>query len=96
MSNQWFRMYHEFATYPRVQMLSEKDQRRFVMLLCLCCCDEDGDVASRDSGVALQDAEVVFQLRISEQEWAETKQVLESEKLIGANNKPTQILGWLP
>ncbi len=33
----WFRMYAEFANDPKVQMLSEVDQRRFVMLLCLRC-----------------------------------------------------------
>ena len=29
----WFRMYAEFATDPKVQMLSEADQRRYIMLL---------------------------------------------------------------
>ena len=41
-SQQWFRFYAEFATDPKVQMLSEQDQRRFIMLLCLRC--SNGDV----------------------------------------------------
>ena len=60
----WFRMYHEFATDPKVQMLSEVDQRRFIMLLCLKCCNGD---------VTLQCNEIAFQLRVTETEWQATK-----------------------
>jgi hypothetical protein len=73
-------MYHEFATDPKVQMLSEADQRRFVMLLCLRCCNGD---------VTLQDADVAFQLRISEPDWLETKGRLIARNLIDGGNKPT-------
>lgn len=79
-NNPWFRMYHEFATDPKVQMLSEADQRRFVMLLCLRCCNGD---------VTLHDDEVTFQLRISADEWSATKSVLTSKNLIDENNHPT-------
>lgn len=61
MANPWFRMYAEFATDPKVQMMSEADQRRFVMLLCLRCSNDD---------VTLHDDEVAFQLRISNDEWS--------------------------
>jgi hypothetical protein len=80
MANQWFRMYHEFATDPKVQMLSEVDQRRYVMILCSRCCNGD---------VTLQDDEIAFQLRINVAEWSETKAVLINKKLIGEDNKPT-------
>lgn len=80
MSNPWFRMYHEFATDPKVQMLSEQDQRRFVMLLCLRCGNGD---------VTLHDAAVAFQLRIGNDAWAETKARLVGSGLIGEDNKPT-------
>lgn len=79
MSNQWFRMYHEFATDPKVQMLSEVNQRRFVMLLCLRCCNGD---------VTLHDEEVAFQLRISNDEWMQTKSILVSKNLINDESKP--------
>jgi hypothetical protein len=79
MANSWFRLYSEFAHDPKVQMLSETDQRRYVMLLCLRC---NGDVT-------LHETEVAFQLRISEQEWIETKARLVEKKLIGDDNNPT-------
>lgn len=78
MANQWFRMYAEFANDPKVQMLSETDQRRYVMLLCVRC---NGDVT-------LQDEEVAFQLRISNEEWATTKALFVSKGLISDDNKP--------
>lgn len=81
MTNPWFRMYHEFATDPKVQMLSEVDQRRFVMLLCFRCCNGD---------VTLHDEEVAFQLRVSSDDWAETKARLIARQLIGEDNKPTK------
>lgn len=76
----WFRMYSEFATDPKVQMLSEADQRRFLMLLCLRCSNGD---------VTLQDAECAFQMRISEAEYAQTKAVLVARGLIDEDNQPT-------
>jgi hypothetical protein len=76
----WFRMYSEFATDPKVQMLSEADQRRFLMLLCLRCSNGD---------VTLHDAECAFQLRISEAEFAQTKAVLIARFLIDEDNQPT-------
>jgi hypothetical protein len=76
----WFRMYSEFATDPKVQMLSEADQRRYMMLLCLRCSNGD---------VTLQDAECAFQMRISESEYAATKAVLIARGLIDEANQPT-------
>lgn len=75
----WFRMYSEFATDPKVQMLSETDQRRFIMLLCLRCGNGD---------VTLHDDEIAFQLRISNDEWAATKAVLVSKGLIDNESSP--------
>lgn len=80
MANSWFRLYHEFAVDPKVQMLSEKDQRRYIMLLCLRCCNGEE---------TLHDDEVSFQLRISNEEWNETKAVLMSKNLINDESKPT-------
>lgn len=78
--SRWFRMYAEFAHDPKVQMLSEADQRRYMMLLCMRCSNGD---------VTLHDADVTFVLRISEPEWAATKAVLMSKNLIDEDNKPT-------
>jgi hypothetical protein len=80
MANQWFRMYSEFASDPKVQMMSEADQRRFVMLLCMRCSNDD---------VTLHDDEIAFQLRISNEQWAATKAVFLAKKLIDKDNSPT-------
>mgnify|MGYP006284557997 CR=1 FL=1 len=79
MANQWFRLYAEFANDPKVQMLSESDQRRFVMLLCLRCSNDD---------VTLQDEELAFQLRISNEEWLITKATLIAKNLINDDAQP--------
>lgn len=73
-------MYGEFATDPKVQMLSEADQRRYIMILCMRCSNGD---------VTLQDEEVAFQLRISNEEWSRTKDVLLAKDLVTEDNKPT-------
>jgi len=79
VSNTWFRMYHEFANDPKIQMMSEVFQRRFIMVLCLRCSNDD---------VTLQDEEIAFQLRVSNDEWAETKAEFIKLKLINSDNKP--------
>lgn len=60
----WFRMYSEFYSDPKVQSMSESMQRRLVMLLCLRCCN---------TLVTLQDDEIAFALRIDETELEQTK-----------------------
>jgi hypothetical protein len=64
MANQWFRLYAEFVTDPKVQMMSEAMQRRLVMLMGMRCCN---DLET------FHETEVAFQLRISERELEETK-----------------------
>lgn len=73
MPNPWFRLYGEFANDAKVQMMSEADQRRFVMLLCVRCNGETKPIS---------DDEIAFQLRISEDEATKTKQVLINTGLI--------------
>ena len=64
MSNPWFRLYAEFANDPRIQMMAEAMQRRYVMLLCLRCSNRL---------VTLHETEVAFALRVSDTDLAETK-----------------------
>jgi 5-methylcytosine-specific restriction endonuclease McrA len=61
---QWFRLYAEFATDPKVQMLSEVDQRRLLMLFC---------IRSNTQLVGLSDDEIAFSLRISLEDLSRTK-----------------------
>lgn len=67
---EWFRMYGEFATDPKVQMMSEAMQRRLVMLMCLECSNgiETFHVTERETSIA-------FALRVTEEILAETKAV---------------------
>ncbi|MGE7136011.1 HNH endonuclease [Luteibacter sp. NPDC031894] len=69
----WFRLYAEFSTDPKVQMMSEAMQRRLVMLFCL-----------RTAGIipTTDDAEVAFALRVSEEDLAKTKELFVSKGFI--------------
>jgi plastocyanin len=81
MSNPWFRFYHEFAYDPKVQKLSEVNQRRYVMILCMRC--------QKENPTALSDDDIAFVLRISADRWNETKKLLKEQQLIDENNLPT-------
>ena len=78
----WFRLYHEFATDHKIQMLSEADQRRYIMLLCLRC---------SNGNVTFHDAQIAFSLRISLEEWETTKNRFIEQKFIDKHNR---ILNW--
>lgn len=82
MANQWFRMYSEFATDAKVQMMSEAMQRRYLMLMCLRC---------SNTLVTLHDEEIAFQLRISNEELAETKALFIKKGFIDA---AWNLLNW--
>jgi len=82
MANPWFRLYSEFAHDPKIQMLSEAMQRRYVMLLCLRC----SEVLE-----TLHETEIAFQLRLSTDELDETKQLFVSKNFI---DKHWNLLNW--
>jgi 5-methylcytosine-specific restriction endonuclease McrA len=69
--NPCFRMYAEFLSDPKVQMMSEVMQRRLIMLFCLRCQNE-----------RLKEDEIAFALRISETELSETKSILVQKGII--------------
>lgn len=73
MSNPWFRMYSEFSHDPKVQMLSESMQRRYIMVMCMRC---------SNSLVTLHETEIAFHLRITDAELAETKALFVSKGFI--------------
>lgn len=79
---EWFRMYSEFASDPKVQSMSEAMQRRLMMLLCLRC---------SNTLVTLQDDEIAFALRISDEELAETKAVFMRKGFV---NEVWEIANW--
>lgn len=82
MSNPWLRLYSEFSHDPKVQMLSEAMQRRYIMLMCLRC---------SDVLVTLHDEEVAFHLRISNDDLAETKALFITKKFIDSK---WNLLNW--
>ena len=82
MSNPWFRMYSEFSHDPKVQMLSEVMQRRYIMAMCLRC---------SNTLVTLHETEVAFHLRISNDELAETKAIFVAKGFIDSD---WNLLNW--
>lgn len=82
VSNPWFRMYSEFSHDPKVQMLSEQMQRRYIMLMCLRC---------SNTLVTLHETEVAFHLRISNEDMQETKQLFIEKGFIDAD---WNLLNW--
>lgn len=65
---EWFRLYAEFCTDPKVQMMSEAMQRRLVMLFCIECGNgiETFHVTERETSIA-------FALRLNDEEIRLTK-----------------------
>ena len=82
MANPWFRLYSEFAHDPKIQMLPEAMQRRYVMLMCLRC----SEVLE-----TLHETEIAFQLRLSTGELDETKQLFISKNFI---DEHWNLLNW--
>jgi hypothetical protein len=82
MANPWFRLYSEFAHDPKIQMLSEAMQRRYVMLMCLRC----SEVLE-----TLHETEIAFQLRLSTGELDETKQLFISKNFI---DEQWNLINW--
>lgn len=82
MANPWFRLYSEFSHDPKVQMLSEAMQRRYVMIMCMRC---------SNGLVTLHEAEIAFHLRISNEDLAETKAVFIAKGFIDCD---WNLLNW--
>lgn len=82
MTNPWFRMYSEFAHDPKVQMMNESMQRRYVMIMCMRC---------SNALVTLHETEIAFHLRISNDELAETKKLFIARGFI---DERWNILNW--
>ncbi|CAG2126865.1 hypothetical protein LMG31506_00211 [Cupriavidus yeoncheonensis] len=75
MANPWFRMYSEFATDAKVQSMSEAMQRRLMMLFCLRC---------SNALATLQEDELAFALRLSDEDLAETKALFTRKGFVDA------------
>jgi uncharacterized phage protein (TIGR02220 family) len=69
----WFRLYIDWISHPKVQMLSEADQRRYVCLMCM-------QSAGRLRRATIEN--IVFELRISVDEANATIERLKKAKLL--------------
>ena len=74
MANPWFRLYSEFEDDPKVQMMSEADQRRLVMLFCQRCKEQ-----------RRTDSQQSFKWRVSLDEVARTKAIFIENGFIDEN-----------
>ena len=75
-------MYAEFAHDPKVQMMPEVMQRRYVMLMCMRC---------SNALVTLQADEIAFHLRIDAAQLEETKALFVAKGFI---NEAWELLNW--
>ena len=75
----WLRLYSEFAFDPKIQVMNETLQRRYIMLLCLKC---NGDIPK------MSDEEIACALRLTIEQTEETKKTLTLRKLIDENWEP--------
>lgn len=80
MANQWFRFYSEFDGDCNVQMMSEADQRRLVLVFCARCREEK-----------LTDQQWSFRWRVSLDEVVRTKAVFIENGFIDEN---WDLLNW--
>jgi hypothetical protein len=89
-ANPWFRLYAEFASDAKVQMMSEALQRRYMMLMCLRC---SGELVTLHETLheTDRDAAIAFLLRISPEDLAETKRVFMAKGFIGDD---WQLTNW--
>lgn len=78
----WFRMYAEFATDSKIQFMSEALQRRYVFALCVTC---NGEIEK------VTDEELAFAMRITPEEWAETKKIFIDKGLF---NEEGRVKNW--
>jgi hypothetical protein len=83
-------MYSEFATDPKVQMMSEAMQRRLTMLFCLKNSNALRNGLDNDSNENSND-EVAFMLRINDAELSETKALFISKGFIDSD---WNLLNW--
>jgi hypothetical protein len=77
MANPWFRLYSEFASDAKVQMMSEAMQRRLIMIFCM-----------KNMEWTLKDQEIAFFLRITPAELVETKTLFIESGFIDDNWSP--------
>lgn len=77
MAQPWFRLYVKFASDPKMQTMSEANQRRWIMVLCLRGQDALSEIVQFGG-----EAELARVLNITHEELLETKAALLARNLI--------------
>ncbi len=85
MSLPWFRLYGEFATDPKVQILSFDDQRHFILVLCLKC---NGTLDGEYGNEQLRERSIARSLGLDVAAASEAKRRLVESGLIDADWQP--------
>ena len=83
MPNAWFRCYSEILDDAKVQMMSEVDQRRLIMLFALRC---EGALLE-----TFRETQIAFRLRVSLPELLETKKIFIENGFI---DERWNVLNW--
>jgi hypothetical protein len=87
MALPWLRLYAEFASDPKIQILAFEDQRHFVMLLCLKC---SGVLDANAPSEAYRERLVAKALGLDGAAAAEAKRRLIEGGLITSDWQPTK------
>lgn len=87
MSLPWFRLYTEFASDPKIQILAFEDQRHFIMLLCL---KGNGTLDTGSDSELYRDRLIARALGLDPASAAEAKRRLIEAQLIGSTWQPVK------
>lgn len=84
---QWLRLYDEIVDDPKICNMNEMLRWRYVSLLC---------IVSRNNqrGYIPCEEDILFTMRISKEDWDETKKVFIQKEIIAENEKGEYINGW--
>ncbi len=84
---EWLRLYSEILNDSKIMLLPENYRWRYVALLCIAS-------ESKERGTIPSDEEVLFKLRISEDEWGATLQAFIQRGLVEKENGVCKIHAW--
>jgi hypothetical protein len=84
---EWLRLYSEILNDSKIMLLPEAYRWRYIALLCIAS-------ESKERGTIPSDEEVLFKLRISEDEWGVTLQSFIERGLVEKENGACRIHAW--
>ena len=82
---EWLRLYSEILNDSKIMLLPETYRWRYVALLCVAS-------EQKERGTIPDDKTVAFKLRISQDEWNNTRQELQHQGLISLNESAKYVI----